>query len=283
MGKLRSGMLRGDASDQEIRDLHADLMADDDDDTVSAHLPGQHDQSTHGRGGIRDVLKNAKTTSEVSSAISGELKRITGRTIPVDLAGHDPQVAREHGEGLLRVAERYPKARVARVVSYGPGGAIVGQEGYERVYAYNSPDTAVREGKKYYQYSTIAFNNQWASPSQRQTYYRLGVFDETVRHSVRGAGGPVGVAVHEYGHSVAFAGRGRDVAQAAADKSAPRGVTTSDHVRVHISTYAATNRDELSAEAISDVVMNGRDASPLSHRVVDAIDAEYRRVFPEQP
>jgi hypothetical protein len=94
---------------------------------VVAH--GTHNQLDHGRRlhGVRDSLASAGNLSELSTAAKREARRITGRDISFRFKGSELQVAKEHAEGVLMGLERFPKAPLRAVTTYGPGGA----EGYE--------------------------------------------------------------------------------------------------------------------------------------------------------
>ena len=62
-----------------------------------------------GGDGVRETLAEASTIEEINAAASTEAKRITGRDIPFDMTGSDPQIAREHCEGVLQGLERFPR------------------------------------------------------------------------------------------------------------------------------------------------------------------------------
>lgn len=115
--------------------LESDLVAvlDIADDTTRAaalellakHLPGKHDQSSHGHGGgsgIRQSLRDAATVEDVEQVTAGELHRLIGHPVSVSFQGFDEGLARESAEGILRGAERFPNTRLGAVSTYGQGG-----------------------------------------------------------------------------------------------------------------------------------------------------------------
>lgn len=235
------------------------------------HLPGKHDQSTHGRGkgGVRRTLASAKTTEEVSSAATAEAKRITGRDIHFDMAGSDPQIAREHSEGILRGLEKFPHAELSEVrTTQFPHG--------QDHLAHNRLNQGAIHHYKSYNRATdiIEFNAEYAG---NPTYYR-----NTLKYGInsgfysRGGGTPMGTAFHEFGHTMihhnnAERGAGRE-AQLAAEA---KGVTVKDHISSQVSRYATTNDHELGAEAFASVMVDRSKASLLSRSIFDRIEGNY--------
>lgn len=265
--------------------------------SLVAHLPGKHDQSTHGKGGggVRESLAGAGTIGEINAAASAEAKRITGRDIPFDMAGSDPQLAREYSEGVLQGLERFPGAPLGavRATDFPAGGndthtwahALRPEQGTSGLYE-------------------IEFNRD-ADTAERM--------NQTLRmKQARGQfayGDARGLALHEFGH-VMHEGHGTtDTAHRIAwdrakaktlasrptpappsrqpwwrggKKSEPAGPSepSYDDVRVtlmrDLSFYAVSNRHELAAEAFADVMVNGANASAISTEVMDQLETTVR-------
>lgn len=225
---------------------------------------------------VRGSLAGAGTAEEIGAVFAREAKDITGRTVSVDMAGADPQIAREHAEGILRGMERYPDVWVAQVVTFGPGGArpdMWEDTSVDRgVHA--AAGIAPLPGDFAFLY-TIGFAAYYANdPAGYRESLRVG---DASGWTVRG--GPVRVALHEFGHLLA----GHTVAQTAAKRIATEraravGEKPSAHIRSQVSQYAATDAGELAAEAFADVMLHGEDASELSRAIVAEIDRRYRIV-----
>lgn len=234
-------------------------------------------QFSSGGGGVRDSLANAKSIGELNDAIAGEAKNITGRDIAVDMTGSDLQIAREHGEAILQGFERYPKADVRQIITYGPGGA--------RPDSFDDPSSRsayavagiapTKPGGVYYVH-TIGFNTKHAGDAK--------AYRESLTHGERGgwtvAGGPASTAHHEFGHVVTRQTQSATAArQAAVDHARAGGERPSTAIRRSVSEYAATNPGELAAEAFADVMVHGSDASELSRTVASVIDSRYQTSF----
>lgn len=212
---------------------------------------------------MRAELKKAKTVDQVNTAIAAEAKRITGRNIDVDLAGSDLQVAKEHGEGVLRGFEKFPTARINHIQSYEPHT----QPGQETSFAFNRG----RTGESYHPASgtrhigdTIFFNNAYAA---NPAHYYATVADSK-KSGWLTTGGPIGTASHEFGHSVGRYSRAEPFVEARATQIAhSHGQQPGEYVTRHLSEYAASNRYELTSEAFADVMNNGAKASPLSREL----------------
>jgi hypothetical protein len=197
------------------------------------HLPGKHDQSSHGKGGggaggIRDALAGAQSTDELNAAAAAEFKRITGRDIAVDMTGSDLQLAKEHMEGLARGMEAIPNSSL-RTVRMGD----VPNEAYAMTSMTGSEITFSHDAQKY------------GADSYRQDLKFDGQSGDKV------TGSPAGVAAHEYGHSVANTHNLNDLGHAV------QYPDLAERVSKEISHYAATNSHEMVAEGFADIVMNG--------------------------
>jgi hypothetical protein len=153
----RAAVLAAEVEDQHRATLAGALIAEVD---ATFHLPGKHDQSTHGRkkkapatpkapatkkaaaprkrapakraravvGGVtafgdevRPALAKARDVAEVARVLSVELSLIVDDEVRVDLAGADLDVAKGFAEGLIQVAERYPATPLREVGTYAPG------------------------------------------------------------------------------------------------------------------------------------------------------------------
>jgi len=238
--------------------------------------------------GVRPVLASARTQGAVERVFREEFERITGRKPRyVDFPG-SAATAREHAEGLLRGLERFPDAKLDSV---GPLLRPVRSE-----YAHAAG-------------GTIRFNyDDWTRPARRKAYleslqgdvagwekgvqeFGLGLFKRSAFHP-RGTGNPIGVALHEFGHvldiaTVQKAIRGdldkllKARTAQATRRPRPAGETPiagpDDLIQREISAYAASDHEELVAEAFVDVMMNGQRASLLSREIFDLLEAEYRR------
>lgn len=236
--------------------------------------------------GIRPTLKGAETTDDVSLAYASEVQRITGRTVRVSFQGSDVRVARELAEGLLRAHELFPRVRVDQIAMYGgaDGRPDLNDERVAEAYAWaglgaSAPDSTVW-------LHTIAFNVEWAGDPDR---YRAAVdHDQWDGFSVAPRGsGVISTAIHEFGHKLAAqtktSRRGLRIAEAHA-KAAGKGKDVTRHIKRAVSTYAATDQEELMAEAFADVMLNGAatdaggGASELSRMLFEEMERRYRKL-----
>jgi hypothetical protein len=220
--------------------------------------PGHPNQKIHGRGGVRDALKKAKTDDEVSDAAEAEAKRITGRDIKFDFAGSDVQIAKEHAEGVLRGLERYPDAPLERV--YQGGNVTAETRGWMAATDTNTgtitfTDHAQRGGPDIYRDTVAEF--------------------QASGHSTIGT--PMGIAMHEFGHVVAAHGHATGQVAARTTRLArAAGQSEADYLSQHVSSYATEDYHEAAAEAFADVMHNGvSGASPASVEIATAVDAAY--------
>jgi hypothetical protein len=192
---------------------------------------------------VRRILADADSPEAVSTVLAAELRRITGRDVRVDLRG-SVDTAREHAEGVLRVAERYPDVAVNEVVTD------------RLLLAYAEWDNG-----------RLIFSDRYSSLDRRGRYLSELAGDADAKWHPYSD--PVGMAVHEMGHALDVGTLGRSI-RARLDGIMSAG----DAARV--SGYAAQNVDEFVAEAFADVLMNGPRAAVLSRQVVDLLDDAYR-------
>lgn len=221
-------------------------------------------------GPVRTQLRQAKTVDELNDALAGGIEAITGRRIPVQMAGSDLQVAREHGEGILRGLERFPDAPLAEVRVVGPP---TGKQEW-------TPE----QGRDTWDYLTLG--GAMAATAEHDDGPRFGQrllinrdyagdpakYDAALKESGKGrhlvAASPTGIALHEMGHVVARGGRSATAGRRAATAEAKRqGVKPSALIRRDVSHYAASSIHELSGEAFADVMVHGADASATSKLV----------------
>lgn len=237
---------------------------------------------------IRPVLVAARTNGAVARAFSDEYVRVTGRPSPyVDFQG-SAATAREHAEGLLRGVERFPDVEIRSI------GALPGT-------AMSTPTAYAQAGG-----GRVSFNYYWTKADARKRY--LGALARDATPSTyggvtrpgfhpRGTNTPVAVALHEFGHLLdidtlsqaiqqdlnkllvrravvrdAQLNARRKAGEYIADDGGAKGL-----VEAEVSSYSLKNQKELVAEAFSDVMMNGRAASPLSREIFDLLEAEYRK------
>lgn len=219
---------------------------------------------------IRPVLEQARTTARVKEAFIDEFERITGRRPAFTYFTGSAATAREHAEGILRGLERFPDAKLDTVTV----GRI----------RLDSTEYAHAQG------SVITFSDRWCAADRRSEYLaklRSDVADwETPGgHGwhPRGCGNAVAIGAHEFGHVLDLNTLGAairtDLHQLLADRAAAsglghaRGVVTA--ISEDVSEYALRNDNELVAEAFSDVIVNGGNASQLSRDIYTLIEREY--------
>ncbi len=276
------------------------------DDKAARHLPGKHDQSTHGRrGGVRASLNKAKTTDEIANVISKEASAIVGDHVAVDMTGADPVVARQFGEGILQGFEKYPAAPLREVGTYAPGGG--GTDIHNSRISANSPHVrhatafAVRGSEsnglgEHYTTPTAKLPNG-THTSGTAVYLNVGVatkahFDSYARtHEMYASGAlagragnvartPRGVALHEFGHAIAKHGRPGvpedEVGALARWRAHQAGTDVGSFVRNGVSHYATTNDAELTAEIFADVMHNGKKASKQSKELFDEMNVHLK-------
>lgn len=248
-----------------------------------------------GGGGVRDSLANAGTVGEVASAAAAEAKRITGRDIPFDYQDIEPQLAREYSEGVLRGLERFPGAPLGAVRA----AEFPAERGEDQfTWAHTVPPAGTASG----QYE-IEFNRNGEVAQRANEILNL--------KQARGQfayGDVQGLALHEFGHVMHehydTSYKASKLADDYADKHVPAptpepgkrkfgvgprqpGELTEEQIREHrdekrifllneVSFYSQYNSHEFAAEAFTDVMSNGEHASPLSHQVMDLLEANVK-------
>jgi hypothetical protein len=266
--------------------------------------PGHSSQKSHGRkgggagGGVREAIANAQSIDEVNAAVANEIRRVSGNETHVDLAGADLDVAKEYGEGVVRGLEHTPSTRLTDVATYGPGGARPAREG-EGETEYANARSADDEGGGVS--TEIGFNMAYAADPAR---FRASLAEDAktgpdgVRGSASSDAGPMGVAIHEFGHvassqvpwtheKVTLDARGEvmrrtkvdiefeaashvgDLSERETGSRYGNGIDTGPRAIIgrEISMYASWERGETTAEAFADVVLHGDAASTLSHDI----------------
>jgi hypothetical protein len=240
--------------------------------------PG-HDQKSHGRKGgagetVRDSLAKAKDTKAIAAAASAEAKRITGRDIPFDMEGADPQLAREYSEGVLQGLERFPDAPLGAVKTYGDEHPFTRE--HPTAFAVTQ-GVGVVEGGKFSMQSTIYFNagSRYADPAALRA---LKLESHEAGHNVTST--PRGTALHEFGHVLTQGGGPvghRAVYDRAVEHANAAGASPRTHITRHVSQYASSAMGEFAAEAFADVMLNGSGASDLSQEAFAVIEGAYHR------
>lgn len=208
---------------------------------------------------LRPSLTAASSTRRVEKAFTAEAERITGRRVSVSFRGQDVQTAREHAEGLLRAAERFPDVKF-----------------------HVAPDVRIASGTYAHtvEPNWIAFNLRFASPEGRQLYLDKLIASTRSGFHLPGVDNPAGVAAHEFGHALAFQygleAIARDVSRVIGDMASRAGVHPVVLVERTLGRYAAKHLQEAVGEAFSDVVMNGARATEMSKRIFAVMQAQYR-------
>lgn len=259
--------------------------------TVSPSLPAAVPGATGGAAAavvtVRPVLAATRTRAQVADVMRAEYQRITGRTLNTVEFHGAVQTAREHAEGLLRAAERFPDVNLVSVTR-GNSTAYAQAETWAGLPATKTLPAIPSGGR-------ISFNDLWTRDRARY----LDSLNNDVGRGWHPAGtnSPMAAAVHEFGHVLdlsALSAATRDDMRALifrratqrdllldagpispADFVAGRGAE--GLIRREIGEYALKNESELVAEAFADVIVNGPAASRLSREIVDLLEAEYRR------
>lgn len=250
-----------------------------------------------GGGGVRDSLAAASTIEELNAALADEIKQVSGNDTHVDFAGSDLEVAKELGEGVVRGLEHSPSTRLIDVTTYGPGGGRAARDG-EGGTEYANARTADDANKT----TEIGFNVSYLSDPAR---FRASLAEDAktgpdgVRGSASSDAGPMGVAIHEFGHvassqvpwthekTVENVRTGEVIRRYTVDvefeaghhigriveaqTGNPYGTNNDNSPRAfvsrEISAYASWERGETTAEAFADVVLHGDSATQLSHDI----------------
>lgn len=225
---------------------------------------------------VRGSLASASTTKEIGAAATAEAKRITGRDIPFNLEGADPQLAREYAEGVLQGLERFPEAPLMGVTTYGDQHPFARQ--HPTAFAVTQGVGLVENGRFSMQ-STIYFNTgrQYADPAALRA---LKMESHESGHNVTSS--PRGTALHEFGHVLTQGGgpsaaSARNVYDRAVERADALGYAPRTYITRQVSQYASSSMAEFAAEAFADVMLNGAGASDLSQDVFGVIEEAYRR------
>lgn len=217
------------------------------------HLPGQHNQASHGHSGVpRPALQQSKTIEQIELTTRQELKAITGHTVRVSFTGVEPDLAREYAEGVLRGAEHFPHAGLYSVESEDTMSTIG-----ERTFAH--AETSI---------GRIAFDTTWTGAEidraiardNKTTISPTGHYFAHDSHASTGT--------HEYAHLV----HGTDANLRSATHHtlkayAQREGITIVAAQMRISEYAAKSLNETMAEAVVDVIYNN-GGSEISQLIV---------------
>lgn len=216
-------------------------------------------------GLVRAELDEAPDTLAVEIRLGQQLRQITGRTIPVNFGpGADVDTSREHAEGILRVAERFPDIDLTGI----------DYEDVDDNWWANARDTG-----------EVRFNLAWARSDRRDEYLeavqRSAIWTDTrPGFHPRGTDTPIAAAAHEVGHVLLYSGGDparREVRTLVAETAAREGITAEELITRNLGRYSLKGTDEWVAEAISDVAMNGDNATGLSKGIVAIVERHYRR------
>jgi hypothetical protein len=223
--------------------------------TYKRDKEGQFAATTGGKD-VREALAGHETAEAVGTAAAAEAKRITGRDIDFDLAGSDPQIAAEHAEGILRGLERFPTTGL-KAVRHGTDPEAEQRE----VFAVTSRDGG-----------TITFT------ANAQKYgaagYRAELKQARAEHAISAATAtPIGVALHEFGHSVANSHGANDPALNAGYRHAEgkkAGVSTT--IQTDLGRYATSADREMVAEGFAQSMVKGDKASGTAKAIMAGME-----------
>jgi len=222
-----------------------------------------------GGGGVRQSLKDATTIDAIAAAAATEARSLTGRDVPFDMTGSDPQIAREHAEGVLKVMEVYPEVGIMRVRTADLAGQDPsGGTPYARVIG-----------------DDVVFSREFASDP---TGYRDSLKGaEEIGWYAPGHASPTAIGIHEASHLTGpeweTGPRAYPIAVRSAH-AAGQGQTTEsvdDFVATRLGRYATTGGEEMTAIAVTDTMLHGSRSSQLARDLRDMNDVEYRRVIGE--
>lgn len=215
----------------------------------------------------------AGTPAKVATKFAAEWKRITGRDIEVEVPkGASGATLREHYEGLLRAAERFPFVDVGRVDWWdNPAGE------YAQILA--------QAGGR----PSLQFGGSWLGTTARTRYLKSLLNDADAGWSPPGFSSPATVALRQFGRILHRHSEVDGDAVAALVKAAlRRHAEAGDHrdaggdllqslaAREGVSGTASNGVDDLVADAFADVLLNGPRASALSREVFDILEDGYK-------
>jgi len=215
---------------------------------------------------VRPALMRAKTTTQLENAWRAEIRGLTGRHVLIDIPpGTSLATGREYAEGVLRGLERFPDARLNEI---------------RFVFNLSEKEFAEAGG------GAIHFNARWANTANRPALlhnlsadvdgWRLG----PAGWNTRGAGNPTAVAIHEFGHILDMDNLGErihaEVLLRVETLSYQADLLTDEFIQREISAYASKDTHEMIAEAFTDVMLRGEQASLASRRIVEVLEREYR-------
>jgi len=207
---------------------------------------------------LRPALARARSIRKVEQAFQREVKRLTGRDIPVDFHGQAVDIAADHAEGMLRVLTEFPDTPLSEIQT-----GIAARKVYAQAW--------VEAGR-------VDFDVRMAGHSSlyRATMRR----DAANGFHMRGASTPAGTGAHELAHVVHHhydsLDLNRKVSRLLDDLSAEAGLDVASYVQRELGGYALKHIDEMIAEAVSDALMSGAAASRLSREVLDLLRQNYR-------
>jgi hypothetical protein len=252
---------------------------------------------------VRASVASATTPQEVAQAVAAEASGIVGDDVRVDLAGADLDVARSFGEGVLRGLERYPASPLREVGTYGRGrtDGVSGTHnarmaawdtGAGKAYAvtirggetngaggvYEGGDARLPGG------TTTAGTAIYLNvDTGRRAWEDLAVTGRLAREGLvdrqQVSTTPLGVALHESAHSVAAHGRPHKPADAVGRKARELagGRDIRRFVADNVSVYATTSDEELAAEVVADVELNGvAGVGDVTRRLFEVFEANAR-------
>lgn len=229
---------------------------------------------------VRPALTGSRDHVELSDAAAAEYRRLTGHDLHVAVGPHaHPLTAREHMEGLLRVAQRFPDTNLHSVAWY-----------------HDPADTAwARAGGR-----MLRANGHFSSAEGRRRYLRQlaeAVADWDLNEPEfrpgwhpRNSDSPAAVMVHEFAHILDRDSLGErlhpQVEALIRKRSADEGIPADRIIRREVSGYAAQGPPgggpsdvmrELIAEAFTDAIINGDQAGRMSREILGLVQAEYDR------
>lgn len=215
---------------------------------------------------VRPALRDAKTPRELKKAWEQQAQAITGHPFYVDAMprGISMDTAREYAEGMLQMLQQFPAARVDRVWWWDDAASPA----YARV----------RRGTH-----AIEFNMRYASEKGRANFLQVRQRDATgwdthgTAWGVRNDTTPQGVVYHEFAHIIDLENTGDRVSGGLVPILLHHAGndTIENAIKRQVSSYASSNYNELIAEAVTDVMVNGERASAMSREIYDLLRSQY--------